>query len=149
MASKLKYKSSTQLRVLASTKGIGTTMMDALEAIKGLDGYAETLAGLSALLGAKMFDDKSAEQEGLRAQIQEKQKDGRWIVLEIMKDIHTVGTKPDRTGDLTGLKAAIERYVAADNRASEALGKKNETPAPNSVSEAIRRFREKEGLSSN
>jgi hypothetical protein len=121
-------------------------MMDLLEAIKGLDGYTETLASLSALLGAKMFDEKSNEHEGLVAQIKEKQKDGRWIALEIMKDIHHVGTKADRSGDLIGISAAIERYVVADNRASEALKKEDKASAPTPIADAVRRFRESAGL---
>jgi hypothetical protein len=121
-------------------------MMDALEAIKGLDGYTETLVSLSALLGAKMFDEKSVEHEGLLVQIKEKQRDGRWIALEIMKDIHHVGTKADRSGDVTGISAAIQRYLAADNQASEVLEKKDKATAPNDVAEAIRRFRKSAGL---
>jgi hypothetical protein len=127
-------------------KGETGTTMDALEAIKGLDGYTETLASLSALLGAKMFDEKSNEYEGLLVQIEQKQKDGRWIAVEIMKDINNVGTKADRSGDLAGISAAIQRYVAADNQASEALKKKAEAAAPTDVSEAIRRFRINAGL---
>jgi hypothetical protein len=91
-------------------------MMDALEAIKGLDGYSETLLSLSALLGAKIFDEKGNEREVLLAQIKQTQTDGRWIVFEILKDIQHVGTKADRSGDLTGINAAIERYLAADNK---------------------------------
>ncbi len=125
---------------------IGATMMDSLEAIKGLDGYTETLISLSVLLDAKMFEEKSNEHEGLLVQIKEKQRDGRWIALEIMKDIHHVGTKADRSGDVIGISAAIQRYVVADNQASEALKKKDEATAPNPVSEAIRRFRKSAGL---
>jgi hypothetical protein len=123
-------------------------MMDALEAIKGLDGYSETLIGLAALLNAKMFDEKTTEHEGLLAQIKEKRKDGRWILFAILKDIHHVGTKADRSGDLVGLSAAIQRYLAADNQASKALGKEDEATAPNQVSEAIRKFRISSGLAS-
>jgi hypothetical protein len=121
-------------------------MMDALEAIKGLDGYTETLLSLSALLGAKVFDEKSNEHEVLLAQIKQKQTDGRWIVLEILKDVHHGGTKADRSGNLTGINAAIERYVAADNKATEALEKKDKVTAPNGVSEALHRFRKSAGL---
>jgi len=127
---------------------IGATMMDSLEAIKGLDGYSETLASLSALLGAKMFEEKSKEHERLLVQIKEKQRDGRWIALEIMKDIHHVGTKADRSGDLAGISAAIQRYVVADNQASEALKKEDKATAPNKTSEAIRQFKIKAGLAS-
>jgi len=119
---------------------IGATMMDSLEAIKGLDGYSETLASLSALLGAKMFEEKSREHERLLV--------GRWIALEIMKDIHHVGTKADRSGDLAGISAAIQRYVVADNQASEALKKEDKATAPNKTSEAIRQFKIKAGLAS-
>jgi hypothetical protein len=76
-------------------------MMDALEAIKGLDGCTEILLSLSALLGAKMFDEKSNEYESLLIQIKGKQIDGRLIARMIMNDIHCVGTKADRSGDLT------------------------------------------------
>ena len=127
--------------------------MDSLEAIKGLDGYTEILVSLSALLGAKIFDEKSSEHEGLLAQIKEKQTEGRWIALEIMKDIHHVGTKADRSGDLTGISAAIQRYLVADKQATEALKendealkKKDKITAPNGVSEALRNFRKKAGL---
>ena len=127
-------------------------MMDSLEAIKGLDGYTEILVSLSALLGAKIFDEKSSEHEGLLAQIKEKQTEGRWIALEIMKDIHHVGTKADRSGDMTGISTAIQRYLVADKQASEALKEKDEAlekakaTAPNNVAEALRNFRKKAGL---
>src|ERR1700738_4799510 len=127
-------------------------MMDSLEAIKGLDGYTEILVSLSALLGAKIFDEKSSEHEGLLAQIKEKQTEGRWIALEIMKDIHHVGTKADRSGDVTGISTAIQRYLVADKQASEALKEKDEAlekakaTAPNNVAEALRNFRKKAGL---
>src|ERR1700737_2385350 len=117
-------------------------MMDALEAIKALNGYSETLLSLIALLGAEMFDEKSNEHEVLLAQIKQTQTDGRWIVFEILKDIQNVGTKADRSGDLTGINVAIERYVAADNKAKEALKKGDEATVPNKTSEAIPRFRE-------
>lgn len=120
--------------------------MDALEAIKGLDGYTETLLSLSALLTSKMFDEKSNEYESLLVQIKEKQKDGRLIARMIMNDIHCVGTKANGSGDLTGINAAIERYVAADNKANEALEKKDKAMAPNGTSEALRRFRKSAGL---
>jgi hypothetical protein len=102
-------------------------MMDAFEAIKGLDGYAEILLSLSALLNAKMFDEKGDEHGVLLAQIKQKQTDGRWIVFEILKDLQNVGAKADRSGDLTGINAAIERYVAADNKANEALMKNGQS----------------------
>jgi hypothetical protein len=128
-------------------------MMDSLEAIKGLDGYTEILVSLSALLGAKIFDEKGSEHEGLLAQIKEKQTEGRWIALEIMKDIHHVGTKADRSGDVTGISTAIQRYLVADKQATEALKENNEAlkkkdkvTAPNSVSEALHNFRKKAGL---
>jgi hypothetical protein len=128
-------------------------MMDSLEAIKGLDGYTEILVSLSALLGAKIFDEKSSEHEGLLAQIKEKQTEGRLIALEIMKDIHHVGTKADRSGDVTGISTAIQRYLVADKQASEALKEKDEAlkekakaTAPNNVAEALRNFRKKAGL---
>jgi len=123
-------------------------MMDSLEAIKGLDGYTETLVSLSALLGAKIFEEKSNEHEGLLVQIKEKQRDGRWIALEVMKDIHHVGTKPDRSGDVAGISAAIQRYLVADNQASEALKKEDKATAPTSVADALRQFRLKAGLAS-
>ena len=66
--------------------------------------------------------------------------------LEIMKDIHHVGTKADRSGDLIGISAAIERYVVADNRASEALKKEDKASAPTPIADAVRRFRESAGL---
>jgi len=121
-------------------------MMDAHEAIKGLDGYAEALVSLSTLLGASLFEEKSDQHEALLLQIKQKLTDGRWIAQEIMKDIHNVGTKADGSGDLTGISAAIQRYVAADNQANEALKKTAKTAGPNSTAEAIRRFRESSGL---
>src|SRR3984893_5915239 len=128
-------------------------MMDSLEAIKGLDGYTEILVSLSALLGAKIFDEKSSEHEGLLAQIKEKQTEGRWIALEIMKDIHHVGTKADRSGDVTSISTAIQRYLVADKEATEsveakdqALKEKVKATAPNNVAEALRNFRTKNGM---
>jgi hypothetical protein len=131
---------------------IGATMMDSREAIKGLDGYSEILVSLSVLLGSKMFEEKSDEQirtfyDRLLVQIKEAQRDAKWIALEIMKDIHHVGTKQDQSGDLIGIGAAIQRYVIADNQASEALKKKGgDAPPPNSVAEAIATFRKKHGM---
>ena len=129
-------------------------MMDSLEAIKGLDGYTEVLASLSAMLGAKIFDESSSsEHECVLAQIKQKQTDGRWLALEIMKDIHHVGTKADRSGDLTGISAAIQRYLVADKQATEALKEndealkeKDKATAPNSVSEALHNFRKNAGM---
>lgn len=128
-------------------------MMDSLEAIKGLDGYTEVLVSLSALLGAKIFDEGSSQHEGLLVQIKQKQIDGRWIAHEIMKDIHHVGTKADQSGDLTGISAAIQRYLVADKQASETLKGRDEplkdkdkAAAANGVSEALRRFRKNAGL---
>ena len=125
---------------------MGAVMMDAHEAIKGLDGYAETLLSLSALLD--LYEEKSDEHQSLLADIKKKQTEGRWIAHEIMKDIHNVGTKSDQSGDLTGISAAVKRYVDADNQANEALPKAEEATKPNAVAEAIRRFREKAGLAS-
>jgi hypothetical protein len=93
-----------------------------------------------------MFDEKSDEHGVLLAQIKQKQTDGRWIVFEILKDLQNVGAKADRSGNLTGLNAAIERYLAADNKANEALKKTDKATAPNEVSEALRRFRKSAGL---
>jgi hypothetical protein len=121
-------------------------MMDALEAIKGLDGYSETLLSLNALLGAKMFDEKSDEHGTLLAQIKQKQTDGRWIVFEILKDIHHVGTKADRSGDLTGIGAAIERYVAADSKVNEGLKKTDKAAPPGEIAEAVNKFWKSAGL---
>ena len=127
---------------------IGAIMMDAREAIKGLDGYAEALASLIAVLGANWCEEKSDQHETLLAQIKQKQIDGRWIANEIMKEIHTVGTKADGSGDLTGISAAVQRYVAADKQADEALKAAEKAARPNEVAEAINRFRIKAGLSS-
>jgi hypothetical protein len=94
----------------------------------------------------------SSEHEGLLAQIKQKQIDGRWVALEIMKDIHHVGTKADRSGDLTGIGAAIQRYLVAEKQASDALKEKDEAlkedkaTAPNAVSEALRRFKKNAGM---
>src|ERR1700674_1650608 len=123
-------------------------MIDAQEAIKGLDDYAEVLVSLSTLLGAKLFEEKRDQHEALLLQIKQKQTDGRWIANEILKDIHTVGTKADRSGDLTGISAAIQRYVAADKQANETLAKAEKATKPNEVAEALRRFKEKAGWQS-
>jgi hypothetical protein len=126
----------------------GEAMMDVHEAIKGLDGYAETLASLSALLGANWFEKKSDQHEALLIQIKEKQAGARSIVLMIVKEIHNVGTKADRSGDLAGISAAMQRYVAADDQANEALNKAEGATKPNETSEAIRRFRKETGWQS-
>jgi hypothetical protein len=130
-------------------------MMNSHEAIKGLDGYSETLISLSVLLGSQMFEDKTDEQargyyDRLLILLREAQRDGKSIALKIIEDSHRVGTKPpDKSDDLTGISAAMQRYVLADKQASEALNKKEGGTAPNSVSEAIRRFREKTGFLEN
>jgi hypothetical protein len=122
-------------------------MMDVHEAIKGLDGYAEALASLSTLLGAMLFEEKSDERETLLAQIKEKQNEGKSIALMIMKDIHTVGTKADGSGDLTGISAAMQRYVAADHQASEALMiEKTKANPPTPIRDAVDRFTKSAGL---
>ena len=65
-----------------------------------------------------------------------------------MKDLHHVGTKADRSGDMTGLSAAIQRFVAADGQASEVLKTKDAANTPNPVAEAIRQFEINAGLAS-
>jgi hypothetical protein len=53
---------------------------------------------------------RKAEHAALLDQIKEKQGDGRWVPLEITKDIHKAGITVDpRSGDLTGIGAAIQR----------------------------------------
>ena len=121
-------------------------MMDAHEAIRSLDGYCETLGSLGALLGAKIFKEKSPEQEGLLSRLKQQQIDGREIALMIVKEIHTVGTKSDRSGDLAGVNAAVTRYLEADRQADEAIKKVRKVDAPSPSAEAIRRFREKRGV---
>jgi hypothetical protein len=123
---------------------MGAMMMDAHEAIKGLDGYAETLLGLDTLL--KLYEEKSDEHQALLLQIKETRTDGRWIAREIMKDIRNVGTKADRSGDLTGISAAMQRYIAADDQANQALIKAENATKPNEVAEALREFRLSAGL---
>jgi hypothetical protein len=118
-------------------------MMDAHEAINGLDSYAETLLGLRAL--ADLYEQKSEEHQSLLAQIKEKQTEGRWIAHEIMKNLHKAGTKSDRSGDLTGISAAMKRYVEADKQANEAYKKAEDAAKPNDVVEALNRFRKKIG----
>jgi len=125
---------------------IGAGMMDAHEAIKGLDGYAETLLSLRALLD--LYEEKSDEHQSLLDQIKEKQTEGRSIARMIMNDIHKVGTKSDRSGDLAGISTAMKRYVDADNQANEVVTKAEEATKPNAVVEALRLFREKAGLTS-
>jgi hypothetical protein len=124
---------------------IGGRMMDVREAIKGLDGYAEVLVSLSTMLGANLFEEKSDQREALLVQLKQMQTDGRSIVLMMTKEIHTVGTKTDGSGDLTGISAAIQRYVAADQQASEAAKKMEIAKKPNEMVEAIRRFQEEIG----
>ncbi len=126
---------------------IGAIMMNSSEAIKGLDGYSETLISLSVMLGAKMFEDKSSEHvhncyEAMVVQLKEKQDRAKLLAFEIMKETHNVGS----AGDLTGISAAVQRYVLADKQASEALIKLKEKDAPNEVSLAIDRFMKKAGL---
>jgi hypothetical protein len=125
----------------------GALMMDTREAITSLNGYSETLVGLSVLLGSKLFEEKDDEQirmsrDRLLAQIKETRTNGKWMALEVMKEIHQVGTKADDSGCLIGITAAMERYVAADSQASDALGKL-EKKAPSSTASAIQQFREK------
>ena len=125
---------------------MGAVMMDAHEAIKGLDGYAETLLSLSALLD--LYEEKSDEHQSLLADIKVKQTEGRSLARMIMKEIHEVGTKSDRSGELTGISAAMKRYVEADNQANEASKKAEEATKPNKIVEALRRFQEKAGITS-
>lgn len=118
-------------------------MMDAHEAIKGLDGYAETLLSLSTLLN--LFEEKSDDHQALLLQIKEKQAEGRSIAHATMKKIHNLGTKADRSGDLTGINAAMQRYVAADDQAKQVLMRAKKSTEPNEVVEALRRFRLEQG----
>ena len=121
-------------------------MMDVHEAIKGLDNYAEALLSLNTLLGANLFEEKSDQHQALLIQIKEKQADARAIVLQIMNQIHNVGTKADRSGDLAGISAAMQRYVVADNNASEVLNKADKATAPRPIADAVSRFRRSAGL---
>jgi hypothetical protein len=116
--------------------------MNAHEAIKGLDGYAEAFASLIVLLD--LYEEKSDEHQKLLAQLKQKQADGRWIAREIMKDIHNVGTESNRPGDLTGISGAMKRYVAADGHANEVLLKAENAAKPNKITEAIEKFRLKQ-----
>jgi hypothetical protein len=120
----------------------GAVMMNAYEAIKGLDGYAEALLSLNTLLS--LYEEKSDEHQSLLLQIKQKQTDGRWVASAIMKDIHEADTKSDRSGGFAGISAAMKRYVAADEQVSEALLKAQNAAKPNKVSEAIERFRLKQ-----
>src|SRR5271166_1847037 len=115
-------------------------MIDAQEAIKGLNGFTESLVSLIALLGAKMFEEESSEQKELLAQVTQKQTDGRWFARSIMKELQIVGTGSDQSGDLTGLSAAIQRYLVADSQALEAIRTENKVAAPNSDSAANARL---------
>jgi hypothetical protein len=123
-------------------------MMDPRETIKGLDGYAEVLVSLSTMLGANLFEEESDQREALLVQIEQMQTDGRSIMLRVAKEIHAVGTMTDGSGDLADISAAaaIQRYVAADQQASEAAKKMENAKKPNEVAEALRRFREQAGL---
>ena len=118
--------------------------MDTHEAIKGLNSYAETLLSLLALLD--LYDETSDEHQSLLSQIKERQTDGRWIAHEIMKDINKVGAKSGRSGDMTGISAAMKRYVEADKQANEAFKKTEGATKPNEVAEALNRFMLKAGL---
>jgi hypothetical protein len=51
-------------------------MMDSLEAIKGLDGYTEILVSLSALLGAKIFDEKRVNTKACSLKLKKSKQTG-------------------------------------------------------------------------
>jgi hypothetical protein len=132
---------------------LGATVMDSREAILGLDGYSDVLVSLSALLGAKMFEDEKDEQiqkeyEELRVQVVEKQKDASGIALAIMKELHHAGTTSDQCGKMVGVSAAIQRYVLADTQASEALNKVGRPgePGDSSLADSIAAFRKRHGM---
>ena len=56
-------------------------------------------------------------------QIKETQSDGKCLAAEIMRDVHQVGTRVDKSGDLIGISAAMQRFILADSQAREALDK--------------------------
>ena len=129
----------------------GAIVMDSREAVKSLDAYSDILVSLSVLLGAKMFEDKSdqgarKDYEGLLVEIREKQKEAMSLAIEIVKAINHAGTKTDKSGDVIGIGAAVQRYVLADNQASEALKKEGKATSPNTVAEAVSRFKKSAGL---
>lgn len=121
--------------------------MDASEATKGLDLYSEILVSSSILIKSDILaqdadEQKYAYNENLIDRLKQDLKDGRWFVQEILKEIHKVGIAPSNIG----LSAAIQRFVAADRQASDALGEETKEGKPNAVSEGLKRFRERAGL---
>jgi hypothetical protein len=126
----------------------GALMMDAHEAVKCLDIYSDSLVSLSILLGAKILEDKNDQEmrenyEGLQVKLREKKKEAMALAIEIVTAKNRQGTVSDHAG--AGINAAVQRYVLADNQASEALKKEGKLDE-NSVSKAIQRFRKSAGL---
>jgi len=117
----------------------GALMMDAHEAVKCLDIYSDSLVSLSILIGAKILEDKNDQEmrenyEGLQVKLRERQKEAMALAIEIVTAKNRQGTVSDQSS--TGINAAVQRYVLADNRASEAL-KEGDKLGENSVSMAI------------
>ena len=99
-------------------------MIDSREAIRSLDIYSDDLVSLGLLFRASTLqnnpDDEEISEilEGLKAAIDEKQKEAMVLAYEIVAGTDRKRTDP---ADVLAVNAAIQRCVLAANQANEAL----------------------------
>jgi hypothetical protein len=107
-------------------------MMDTREAVRCLDVYSDNLISLSLLVRASTLQNKTDKEmcdnhQGLKITIMNKQKEAMELALEIVATKNRRRAESDSLVDSFGINAAIERYVLADNQASQALKPPQET----------------------
>ena len=107
-------------------------MMDTREAVRCLDVYSDNLISLSLLVRASTLQNKTDKEmcdnhQGLKITIMNKQREAMELALEIVAAKSRRRAESDSLVDSFGINAAIERYVLADNQASQALKPPQET----------------------
>ena len=112
-------------------------LMDSREAVTWLDIYSDDLVSLSLVLRASTLQDDTDDEicevhEDLKIAIVEKQKQAMLLARDILTTKNRRGGTSDSLID--ELSAAIQRYVLADKKASDAL-----KPLPETYAQALAR----------
>ena len=115
-------------------------MMDSREAVNCLDIYSDNLVSLSLLVGASRSQNGTDKDmcdihQGLKIEIMKKQKEAMKLALEIVAAKDRRRADSDALIDFFGINAALERYVLANNQASQAL-----KPPPETFAEGMARI---------
>jgi hypothetical protein len=117
------------------------TMIDTSEAVRCLDIYSDELISMGLLVRASILQGDSDHQMrdlrgALRASLVKKQKEAMKLARDIVTATGRQRAEPGSVADnVSEINGAIQRYVLADHRASEALKPPRET-----ISEAMARI---------